>query len=83
MKKLFIPFKKGSLKLKNHLVMAPITRCRAIIGNLPNKLMAIYYAQRSGGGMIVTEGTSPSPEGLGYPRIPGIYNDEQYAHEKR
>lgn len=76
MKKLFTPFEKGSLKLKNHLVMAPMTRSRAI-GNLPNELMATYYAQRSGAGLIVTEGTSPSPEGLGYPRIPGIYTDEQ------
>lgn len=78
MKKLFTPFEKGSLKLKNHLVMAPMTRSRAI-DNLPNELMATYYAQRSGAGLIVTEGTSPSPEGLGYPRIPGIYSEAQVA----
>jgi N-ethylmaleimide reductase len=82
MEKLFAPFEKGSLKLKNHLVMAPMTRSRAI-NNLPNELMAIYYAQRSGAGMIVTEGTSPSPEGLGYPRIPGIYSAEQVAGWKK
>jgi N-ethylmaleimide reductase len=76
MEKLFAPFSKGTLKLKNHLVMAPMTRSRAT-DNLPNELMATYYAQRSGAGMIVTEGTSPSPEGLGYSRIPGIYADEQ------
>ena len=58
--------------------MAPMTRSRAI-GNLPNKLMTSYYAQRSGAGLIVTEGTSPSPEGLGYPRIPGIYSEAQVA----
>ncbi len=56
--------------------MAPMTRSRAI-GNIPNALMATYYKQRSGAGLIVTEGTSPSPEGLGYPRIPGIFTDEQ------
>jgi N-ethylmaleimide reductase len=78
MEKLFTPFERGSLKLKNHLVMAPMTRSRAI-GNLPNELIATYYAQRSGAGLIVTEGTSPSPEGLGYPRIPGIYSEAQVA----
>lgn len=62
--------------MKNHLVMTPMTRSRAI-GNLPNELMATYYAQRSGAGLIVTEGTSPSPEGLGYARIPGIYSERQ------
>jgi len=82
MKKLFTPFTKGSLQLKNHLVMAPMTRSRAI-GNLPNELMVTYYKQRSGAGLIVTEGTSPSPEGLGYPRIPGIYSDEQVAAWKK
>lgn len=56
--------------------MAPMTRSRAI-NNIPNALMAAYYKQRSGAGLIVTEGTSPSSEGLGYPRIPGIFTDEQ------
>jgi N-ethylmaleimide reductase len=82
MKMLFTPFEKGSLKLKNHLVMAPMTRSRAI-DNLPNELMATYYSQRSGAGLIVTEGTSPSPEGLGYSRIPGIYSDEQVEQWKK
>lgn len=82
MKKLFTPFEKGNLKLKNHLVMAPMTRSRAI-DNIPNELMATYYAQRSGAGLIITEGTSPSPEGLGYPRIPGIYSDAQIAGWKK
>lgn len=58
------------------MVMAPMTRNRAI-GNLPNELMAEYYAQRAGAGLIVTEGTSPAPEGLGYMRIPGIFSKEQ------
>lgn len=82
MKKLLTPFKKGNLKLKNHLVMAPMTRSRAI-DNLPNELMATYYAQRSGAGLIITEGTSPSPEGLGYPRIPGIYSEKQIKEWKK
>jgi N-ethylmaleimide reductase len=82
MRKLFTPFEKGALKLKNHLVMAPMTRSRAI-GNVPNQLMATYYAQRSGAGLIVTEGTSPSPEGLGYPRIPGMYSEAQIAGWKK
>lgn len=56
--------------------MAPMTRSRAI-DNLPNELMAAYYKQRSGAGLIITEGTSPSPEGLGYARIPGIFSEAQ------
>lgn len=56
--------------------MAPMTRSRAI-GNIPNDLMATYYQQRAGAGLIITEGTSPSPNGLGYSRIPGIFNQEQ------
>jgi N-ethylmaleimide reductase len=58
--------------------MAPMTRSRAI-DNIPNDLMAQYYGQRTGAGLIVTEGTSPSPNGLGYARIPGIYSAEQVA----
>ena len=76
MKKLLTPFLKGNFELKNHLVMAPMTRSRAI-GNLPNQLMAAYYGQRTGAGLIVTEGTAPAPEALGYPRIPGIFSQEQ------
>jgi N-ethylmaleimide reductase len=54
----------------------PQTRSRAI-NNVPNKLIAEFYAQRASAGLLITEGTSPSPNGLGYARIPGIYNDEQ------
>ena len=68
----------GTLTLQNHLVMAPLTRCRAT-GNIPNALMAEYYAQRASAGLIVSEGTSPSPDGLGYPRIPGIFSAAQVA----
>ena len=66
----------GPLKLQNHLVMAPMTRNRAT-DNIPNTLMMEYYAQRSTAGLIITEGTSPSPNGLGYPRIPGIFSPAQ------
>jgi len=66
----------GPLTLQNHLVMAPMTRSRAT-DNIPNALMAEYYAQRGTAGLIITEGTSPSPNGLGYPRIPGIFSPAQ------
>jgi N-ethylmaleimide reductase len=68
--------------LQNHIVMAPLTRSRAT-GNVPNELMAEYYAQRAGVGLIITEGTSPSPNGLGYGRIPGIFSNEQVAGWKK
>jgi N-ethylmaleimide reductase len=73
---LFSPFKSALLSLKNHIVMAPMTRSRAI-NNVPNALMATYYAQRASAGLIITEGTSPSADGIGYARIPGIYSPEQ------
>jgi N-ethylmaleimide reductase len=74
--RLFTPTKLGSLELNNHVVMAPMTRCRAI-GNVANELMASYYGQRAGAGLIITEGTAPSPNGLGYARIPGCFSMEQ------
>jgi N-ethylmaleimide reductase len=74
--KLFTPYKMGAVELKNRIVMAPMTRSRAI-GNIPNDLMAEYYGQRSSAGLIITEGTAPSPNGLGYARIPGIFNKLQ------
>lgn len=74
---LFEPFSARSLQLKNRTVMAPMTRNRAVEANTPNALMAEYYGQRATAGLIVTEGTSPSPNGLGYPRIPGMFNDAQ------
>ncbi|MDR2195667.1 MAG: alkene reductase [Gallionellaceae bacterium] len=73
---LFSPAQLGNLTLQNHLVMAPMTRSRAD-GNVPNALMAEYYGQRASAGLIITEGTSPSPNGLGYARIPGIYSQAQ------
>lgn len=79
---LFTPLKVGSIEVKNRIVMSPMTRCRAI-GNIPNALMAEYYGQRSGAGLIITEGTAPSPNGLGYARIPGIFNNEQVQGWKK
>jgi len=74
--KLFTPAKVGAIEVKNRIVMSPMTRCRAI-GNIPGELQATYYGQRSNAGLIITEGTSPSPNGLGYARIPGIFSKQQ------
>ena len=73
---LFQPLAAGPLSLRNRIAMAPMTRSRAL-HNLPNALMADYYRQRNQAGLIITEGTSPSPEGLGYPRIPGLFDEAQ------
>ncbi|MDR6564615.1 MULTISPECIES: alkene reductase [unclassified Arcicella] len=75
---LFSSAKLGNIELANHIVMAPMTRSRAI-GNIPTKSVVTYYAQRASAGLIITEGTSPSPNGLGYARIPGIFSAEQIA----
>lgn len=75
---LFDPFAYRSHQFRNRFVMAPMTRSRAI-GNVPNALMATYYAQRASAGLIITEGTSPSPNGLGYARIPGLFDAAQTA----
>ena len=72
---LFDPYALRGTQLSNRAVMSPLTRSRAVDNNTPNSLMATYYAQRATAGLIITEGTSPSPNGLGYPRIPGLYND--------
>jgi N-ethylmaleimide reductase len=75
---LFSPYKLGKIELKNRVVMSPMTRSRSI-GNIPDKLVATYYAQRTEVGLIITEGTSPSPNGLGYARIPGLFSPEQVS----
>ena len=74
----FEPHTLGRVTLSNHIVMAPMTRSRAL-GNVPNAMMAEYYGQRASAGLIITEGTSPAPEGLGYSRIPGLYAQAQVA----
>lgn len=74
---LFDKFSARSLQLANHMVMAPMTRSRATPEHTPDVLMATYYGQRATAGLIITEGTSPSSNGLGYPRIPGLYDAAQ------
>src|SRR5277367_4672572 len=74
--KIFTPYTLGQQTLKTRIVMAPMTRSRAI-NNIPNELMAEFYLQRATAGLLITEGTSPSPNGLGYARIPGIFSDAQ------
>ena len=75
---LFSPVKVGSYTLPNRMVMAPMTRLRAI-DSVPQPLMATYYAQRVSAGLIVTECTMVSPLSLGYMNCPGIYSSEQVA----
>lgn len=71
------PVKLGALELKNRVVMAPLTRMRAVAGEVPNPLAKTYYSQRSGAGLIISEATQISRLGQGYPATPGIYSDEQ------
>jgi N-ethylmaleimide reductase len=76
---LFDPFDLGPIALRNRLVMAPMTRNRANADHVPTPIMATYYEQRATVGLIITEGTSPSPNGLGYPRQPGLFTAEHVA----
>src|SRR5580658_4448483 len=81
---LLTPYTLGDLKLKNRVVMAPLTRTRAENhGKIPNELMAEYYAQRAGAGLIITEGTFVSEQGQGWYGAPGIYSEEQRAGWQR
>lgn len=73
---LFSGYRLGTLDLANRVVMAPMTRSRAI-GGVPNALMREYYTQRASAGLIVTEGIAPSPNGMGYARIPGLFSPAQ------
>ncbi|MFQ5932044.1 MAG: alkene reductase [Nitrospiraceae bacterium] len=74
---LFTPVKLGPYVLPNRIVMAPLTRNRAGAGNVPQAMNAIYYAQRASAGLIITEATQISPQGVGYPNTPGIHNPAQ------
>jgi N-ethylmaleimide reductase len=76
---LFSSFRLGDLELANRMVMAPMTRGRAVEGNVPNPLAATYYAQRASAGLIITEASQVSPQGVGYIRTPGIHSAEQVA----
>ncbi|QQL45917.1 alkene reductase [Sulfuriroseicoccus oceanibius] len=71
------PIQLGAFELKNRLVMAPLTRCRASEGRVPNELMAEYYAQRASAGLILSEATSVNPMGVGYPDTPGLWSADQ------
>ena len=74
---LFDPLQAGDLHLPNRIVMAPLTRCRAEPGRVPGALMAEYYVQRASAGLIISEATSVTPLGVGYPDTPGIWSEEQ------
>ena len=77
MTSLLSPVKVGRYDLPNRIVMAPLTRNRAVAGNVPQALNAEYYAQRASAGLIISEATQISPQGLGYPATPGIHSPEQ------
>src|ERR1700694_1122122 len=77
--KLFEPYKLGPLTLPNRLVMAPLTRNRAVAGLVPNPLAIEYYGQRASAGLLVTEASQVSQQGQGYQDTPGIYSKEQVA----
>jgi len=80
MTKLFDPIRIGDLELPNRVIMAPLTRSRAIGGGrVPNALMAQYYVQRASAGLILSEATAVTPQGVGYADTPGIWSDEQVA----
>src|SRR6516165_9416965 len=74
---LFSPVEVGPLRLRNRVVMAPLTRSRAGPGNMPTQLNALYYAQRASAGLIIAEATQIVPEGQGYISTPGIHSAEQ------
>jgi len=80
---LFSPVTVGDIKLANRMVMAPLTRNRADEHNAPHDINVTYYRQRATAGLIITEASQVSPEGVGYPGTPGIYSDEQVAGWKK
>jgi N-ethylmaleimide reductase len=80
---LLSPYRLGDLELSNRMVMAPMTRSRAVDGNVPHPAAATYYAQRASAGLIITEGSQVSPQGVGYIRTPGIHSWEQVTGWKK
>src|SRR5687768_16853098 len=76
---LFRPYLAGDVTFPNRVVLAPMTRSRVLTGNVPNPLAAQYYAQRASAGLLITEGTQVSPQGVGYIRTPGIHTPAQVA----
>jgi 2,4-dienoyl-CoA reductase-like NADH-dependent reductase (Old Yellow Enzyme family) len=83
MSQLFEPLQVGSLQIPNRVIMAPLTRCRADEGRVPSDLAREYYVQRASAGLILTEATSVTAIGVGYPNTPGIWSREQTAGWKR
>ena len=83
MSALFEPLQLGVIELPNRIVMAPLTRARAGMEAVPNDLMAAYYAQRASAGLIISEATGISREGLGWPNAPGLWNEPQVEGWKR
>ncbi|RJE79751.1 alkene reductase [Paracoccus sp. JM45] len=77
MSSMFEPLTLGAVTLKNRVVMSPLTRSRSGDDRIPNEMMAEYYAQRAGAGLIISEATSVTPMGVGYAATPGIWNKEQ------
>lgn len=80
---LFSPLQLGSLHVPNRVFMAPLTRCRAEPGNVPGDMNAQYYRQRASAGLIITEATSVTPRGFGYPNTPGVFTPAQVAGWKK
>jgi N-ethylmaleimide reductase len=80
---LFSGYRLGDIELGNRVVMSPMTRSRALAGNVPNPIASTYYVQRASAGLIITEATQVSPQGVGYIRTPGIHSPEQVAGWKR
>ena len=74
---LFEEYRLGSLTLKNRMAMSAMTRSRAVEGNVPSPMAATYYSQRASAGLMVTEATQVSTQGVGYIRTPGIHSPEQ------
>lgn len=80
---LFSPYNMGNIQINNRLIMAPLTRCRAINQNTPNDWMVTYYSQRASAGLMISEGSSPSPNGLGYANIPGLFTQAHVTAWKK
>lgn len=83
MTSLFDPLQLGAITIDNRIVMAPMTRNRASEGRIPNDLMRRYYCQRASAGLILSEATSVSPQGVGYPNTPGIWCSAQVEGWKK
>lgn len=79
MSSLFTPLKAGAFTLKNRVVLAPLTRCRASAGRVPNAMMRDYYVKRASAGLMISEATAVTPMGVGYPDTPGIWSEAQVA----